>query len=132
MTGFIDLERRFYELKKDQELDDPDNLSAWSEYAPSSAAGWPELLEHRADNPAGEALGEALGRQQDVVRHMPALPHVEVAAAVDAVRASGAWAGTKLAFEYLVLTVARSAEVRLATWDEIDLDAAVWTVLARA
>ena len=89
---------------------------------------WAVAMEHRADNPAGEALGAALGRQQDVVRHMPALPHVEVAAAVEAVRASGAWAGTKLAFEYLVLTVARSAEVRLATWGEIDLDAAVWTV----
>ena len=85
-------------------------------------------MEHRADNPAGEALGEALGRQRDVVRHMPALPHAEVAAAVEAVRASGAWVGTKLAFEYLVLTAARSAEVRLSTWDEIDLQAAVWTL----
>ena len=89
---------------------------------------WAVAMEYRADNPAGEALGEALGRQQDVVRHMPALPHPEVAAAVEAVRASGAWVGTKLAFEYLVLTAARSAEVRLSTWDEIDLEAAVWTV----
>ena len=89
---------------------------------------WAVAMEHRADNPAGEALGEALGRQQDVVRHMPALPHPEVAAAVEAVRASRAWVGTKLAFEYLVLTAARSAEVRLATWDEIDVTTAVWTV----
>ncbi len=89
---------------------------------------WAVAMEHRADNPAGDALGEALGRQQDVVRHMPALPHPEVGAAVEAVRASGAWVGTKLAFEYLVLTAARSAEVRLATWDEIDVATAVWTV----
>ena len=89
---------------------------------------WAIAMQHRADNPAGEALGEALGRQQDVVRHMPALPHAEVAEAVEAVRASGAWVGTKHAFEYLVLTAARSKEVRLATWDEIDLNAAVWTV----
>ena len=34
----------------------------------------------------------------------------------------------KLAFEFLVLTAARSGEVRLATWDEMDLDAAVWLV----
>lgn len=46
MTGFIDLDRRFYELM-DQELDDPDNLSAWSEYVPSSTTGWLALLEHR-------------------------------------------------------------------------------------
>ena len=34
----------------------------------------------------------------------------------------------KLAFEFLVLTAARSGEVRLATWAEMDLDAAVWLV----
>ena len=89
---------------------------------------WAVAMEHRSDNPAGEALGEALGRQRDVVRHMPALPHAEVAGALETVRASGAWVGTKLAFEHLVLTAARSAEVRLATWDEIDIATAVWTV----
>ena len=33
---------------------------------------------------------------------------------------------TKLAFEFLVLTVCRSGEVRLARWSEVDLDAAFW------
>ena len=36
----------------------------------------------------------------------------------------------KLALEYLVLTAARSGEVRLATWDEVDKGAATWTVPA--
>ena len=36
----------------------------------------------------------------------------------------------KLAFEFLILTAARSGEVRLATWDEIDTEAATWTVPA--
>ena len=81
-------------------------------------------------NLAGDAVGQALGRQQAVVRHMRALPHGEVAGAVAAVRASQAWSGTKLAFEFLVLTAARSGEVRLATWAEIDFGAAVWTVPA--
>ena len=35
---------------------------------------------------------------------------------------------TKRAFEFLVLTAARSGEVRLATWDEMDLDAGVWAI----
>ena len=35
---------------------------------------------------------------------------------------------SKLALEFLVLTAARSGEVRKATWDEIDLDGATWTV----
>ena len=57
---------------------------------------WAVAMEHRADNPAGAALGEALGRQQDVVRNMPALPHAEVPAAVEAVRGSGAWSARSL------------------------------------
>lgn len=32
------------------------------------------------------------------------------------------------ALEFAILTAARSGEVRLATWDEIDLEAKVWTV----
>jgi integrase len=32
------------------------------------------------------------------------------------------------ALEFAILTAARSGEVRLATWDEFDLDAKVWTV----
>ena len=37
---------------------------------------------------------------------------------------------TKRAFEFPVLTAARSGEVGLATWDEMDLDAGVWTIPA--
>ena len=36
--------------------------------------------------------------------------------------------GAKLALRFLVLTAARSAEVRGETWDEIALGCAVWTV----
>ena len=36
----------------------------------------------------------------------------------------------KLAFEFLVLTAARSAEVRLATWAEINTADRVWTISA--
>jgi integrase len=32
--------------------------------------------------------------------------------------------------EFLILTAARSGEVRLATWGEIDLDAKLWTIPA--
>ena len=46
------------------------------------------------------------------------------------VRKSHAYSATKLAFEFLVLTAARSGEVRLAHWDEIDLEAREWTVPA--
>ena len=45
---------------------------------------------------------------------------------------SGATPAVKLAFEFLVLTAARSGEVRGARWAEIDLPASVWTVPAEA
>ena len=86
---------------------------------------WAIAMGYRPDNPAGDALGQALGRQRAVVQHMHmrALPHGEVAAALATVRTSRALVTTKDAFELLVLTAARSGEVRLATWDEVDLDA---------
>ena len=42
------------------------------------------------------------------------------------VRASGAYVSTRLSLEFTILTAARSGEVRLATWTEVDMDAAVW------
>ena len=63
-------------------------------------------------------------------QHMRPLPHREVAAAVAAVRASGEPPVVTLAFEFLVLTAARSGEVRFATWDEIDATDHVWTIQA--
>ena len=62
---------------------------------------------------------------------MRALPHGEVAGAIRKMWASGATPPVKLAFEFLVLTAARSGEVRGARWDEIDLPARVWTVPAK-
>ena len=49
-----------------------------------------------------------LGPQRDTVRHMRALPHRDVAAAIETVRASRSTLAVKLAFEFLVVTAARS------------------------
>ena len=48
---------------------------------------WAVAMGYRPDNPAGDALGQALGRQQAVVQHMRALPHGAVADALATVRA---------------------------------------------
>ena len=89
---------------------------------------WAVAMGLRPDNPAGDVLDQALGRQRVVVQHMRALPHSEVAGAIEAVRTSGAALATRLAFEFMVLTACRSAEVRLAGWDEIDLEAGEWII----
>ncbi len=94
-----------------------------------SVMEWAVALGHRDDNPC-DRIGPALGPQGDLVQHMRALPHREVAGAIERVRASRAWTGTKLAFEFLVLAAGRSGEVRGALWDEMDTVAHVWTIPA--
>ena len=96
----------------------------------SAVMKWAIAKGYRTDDPAGAAIDAVLPRGGGEVRHHKALPYAQVAQAVAAVKASNAWIGTKLAFEFLVLTAARSGEVRLATWGEVDLDACVWTVPA--
>ena len=91
---------------------------------------WAVAEGHRADNPAGDAIAAALPKSGATPQHHRAVHHAEVAEAVAKVRASGAWPATKLLFEFIILTAARSGEARLATWDEIDLARRVWTVPA--
>ena len=91
---------------------------------------WAVAQGYREDNPAGEAIAAALPKSGGKAEHSKALPHAEVGAALEVIRASNAWPATRLAFEFLTLTAARSGEARLATWAEIDLDAATWTVPA--
>ena len=86
------------------------------------AQGW------RPDNPAGRALTRALPRVSRVKKHHSALPYAQVPAAMRLIRESTADSITKLSFELLVLAAARSGEVRLATWAEMDLETATWTV----
>ncbi|MDE0658778.1 MAG: tyrosine-type recombinase/integrase [Chloroflexi bacterium] len=85
---------------------------------------------HRPDNPAGDALTAALPKGGRKQRHQRALPHGEVGAALETVRRSNARTSTKLAFEFLVLTAARSGEVRMMTWDEVHAKDGLWTVPA--
>ena len=83
----------------------------------------------RDNNPCDRVV-PVLEPQNDIVTHRQALLHKDVAAAIETVRDGSAQPAVRLAFEYLVLTAARSGEVRLATWDEIDTAGAVWTVPA--
>ena len=89
---------------------------------------WAVAQGYREDNPAGDVLSAALPNNRVAATHQRALPHAEVGAALARVRTSGGYPGTVLSFEFLVLTAARSGEVRSARWTEIDRAGAVWTV----
>lgn len=87
-------------------------------------SGW------RSDNPAGRQILKVLPNTKGLKEHHRALPYQDVAAALRKVRLSTAYPLTKLGFEFLTLTAARSGEVRLATWNEVDWDSRTWVVPA--
>ena len=91
---------------------------------------WAIGKEFRPDNPAGKAIIKSLPKQTKRVEHFKALPFSELGQAIQQVRETQAWAGTKLAFEFLALTATRSGETRLAMWAEVDIEGAVWNIPA--
>ena len=62
---------------------------------------WAVAMDLRPDNPC-DRIGPVLGAQDNGVRHRRVLPHRDVAAAIETVRASRAKPAVKLAFEFLV------------------------------
>ena len=93
----------------------------------SAVLEWAVAQEYCAANVA-QAATAAMPKRSARVEHQRALPYADVPAALAKVRASDAYAVTKLAIEFLTLTVTRSGEVRGARWTEIDGD--TWTIPA--
>jgi integrase len=74
-------------------------------------------------------IDKALPRQRERVKHHAALPYVDLPEFMSELRSKVTMG--RLALEALILTAARSGEVRLATWDELDLEARTWTIPAQ-
>jgi integrase len=62
------------------------------------------------------------------VKHHPAMPYPDVPAFMVELQNNGSLSAKAL--QLLILTAVRTGEVLGATWDEIDLEAAVWTIPA--
>ena len=93
-----------------------------------TALDWAIAQGYRTDNPASRSIAKALPRMPRTKQRHQALHYLDVPNAMGKVRHSPADTVTKLAFEFPVLTAARSGEVWLATWDEIDWAEQEWTV----
>lgn len=74
------------------------------------------------------AMNRSLPKIKSKPNHRTALPYADVPAFVTLLREKESAA--RLAFEALILTAARSGEIRLAEWDEIDLEKKLWTIPA--
>ena len=96
----------------------------------SAVMKWAIANDFRSGNPAGEAIDAALPRTPLFRAHHRALPYTEVPAVIGVIRSSGALPVTKLSLEFLILTAARSGEVRLAAWEEMNPEARTWVISA--
>ena len=81
-------------------------------------------------NPAGDGIRGSVKRWSShrKVKHFEALPYDQMPGVVDRILDSQGMRETRLALAFVVLTAARSGEVRGARWDEIENG--VWTIPA--
>ena len=89
---------------------------------------WAMANDFISYNPAGEAVDGALPPMPKVKNHMKALPYPQVAEALKIVDNGPSNVVTKLAFKFLVLTAARSIEVRGALSSEINPKERIWRI----
>ena len=98
-----------------------------------SILAWAAVNGYReGDNPARWRgnLEHALPKPSKVRKrtHFPALPWTDIGEFMSNLRERDGISARAL--EFAILTAARSGEVRGATWDEINLDAKIWTIPA--
>ncbi|MGH9387302.1 MAG: tyrosine-type recombinase/integrase, partial [Vicinamibacterales bacterium] len=81
------------------------------------------------DNPV-DGLARVLPKHKRELTHHAALPFAQVPSFLKKLRTADAGDSTKLAFEFLILTAARTSEVLGARWEEIDRKSKTWTIPA--
>ena len=87
---------------------------------------WSVAKGYREGSLAMAVIDKALPRQRERVKHHAALPYADIPGFMAELRRKGTLG--RLALEAAILTAARSGEVREATWDQLDLDAGLWTI----
>jgi integrase len=81
------------------------------------------------DNPA-DGVTKGLPKVRQARTHHAALPYAQLPIFLIQLREAEAGESAKLAFEFLILTAARTGEVVGARWEEIDEMAKTWTIPA--
>jgi integrase len=77
-----------------------------------------------------DGVRAALPKRNGVEKHHESIPYPELPGFIQKLRTSPSALCVKLAFEFLILTSARTGEVLDARWDEFDIENAVWVVPA--
>ena len=93
-----------------------------------SVLDWAHAKGFRPAEAPMRSISKGLPRQPRKDGHFASLPYDEAPAMM--AKLSEADTVGRLALRFLILTAARSGEVRGATWNEFDLQAATWTIPA--
>jgi integrase len=75
------------------------------------------------------AISRGLPKRSKPIQHYEAMPYEDVAAFMAELRSQRHGMGA-VALEALILTACRSGDIRGATWEEVDLDAKLWSIPA--
>ena len=89
---------------------------------------WAIAHGHCQTNWAGDAISGALPTMPKTKAHHRALPYNDLADALATIEGNGASLAAKYAMRFVILTAARSGEVREAKWAEIDLERREWRI----
>ncbi len=94
----------------------------------SAVIDWAVAKGYRENSLAMAVIDKALPKQRDRVSHFQAMPYADLPSFMTDLRSRESV--SRLALEAVILTAARSGEVRLATWNEVDLENRIWTIPA--
>ena len=94
----------------------------------NTVVDWAVAKGYREHGLALPVIDKALPKQRTRAKHFAAMAYAELPAFLQTVRARESMG--RLALEAAILTAVRSGEIRLATWDEIDLASRLWTIPA--
>lgn len=87
---------------------------------------WAYASGYRDSEAPMRAISKGLPRQPKKEGHYAAMPYARVPAFIPRLRERESY--SRLALEFTILTAARSGEVRMAKFDEFDLEAKLWTI----
>lgn len=93
-----------------------------------SVIDWAVAKGYRETSLPMPVIDNGLPPQKRTVEHHPSLPYSEVTRFLSHLRQSETMG--RLALEAVILTAGRSGEIRHAEWQEVDLEAATWTIPA--
>jgi integrase len=93
---------------------------------------WAHAKGYRQFEAPTRSISRGLPRHSKDKQHFTAMPYADVPDFLVRLRGTNKAGETvRLAFEFLILTATRSGEMRGTRWDEIDLEARLWTIPAQ-